>query len=237
MGILWQIKRFDSLESTQSLLKDLAAEGAPEGAGVQADLQTGGYGRHGRAWVSKPGNLYLSLLLRPNCKVLQVPQLALVAGVASVDALSAFTPGAILKWPNDVFIEGKKVAGILLETDLDGQGGVSWVALGVGVNITSAPQDIGTALGDYVAVDLDTFQAKFLKSLDTVYSLWLSEGFESIRYRWVNNAHMVGTPLKIKLGDSVLEGYFDGLDEGGNLLLRLESGRVQVIAAGEVHFS
>lgn len=234
--MIWNIQTFETIDTTQAMLKELAATGAPEGTGIQAFSQTGGYGRRGRQWVSPPGNLYLSLLLRPPCKAAQVPQMALVAGVTLVEALSKFTQGATLKWPNDIFIAGKKVAGILLESDLDGHGGVNWVALGVGVNIVSAPPEIGTALNDHADVDLDMFRTKFLERLEAIYALWLSKGLDPVRALWIKNAHPLGTPLKIKLGDSVLEGYFDGLDAGGNLLLKLESDRVQVVAAGEVHF-
>lgn len=238
---LWTLRRYEECESTQILLKAWAEEGAPEGAVVQAQAQSGGYGRRGREWVSPPGNLYLSLLLRPSCPPHDISQMALVAGVALAETAGRYTPGVILKWPNDLLerVGGRKLAGILLETELESGGqAIKWLALGVGVNIASALSEIGVALNDLAGktVDRDAFRDEFLARLEQVYDLWREAGLGPVRARWLALAHRPGTVLKIKLGAEVLDGYFEGLDAAGNLLLRLEDGTVKTIASGEVHF-
>ncbi|MCD8497349.1 MAG: biotin--[acetyl-CoA-carboxylase] ligase [Alphaproteobacteria bacterium] len=237
--MIWDIQTHDTLASTQARLKELAFGGSREGTGVQAYTQTGGYGRQGRAWVSPPGNLYLSLLLRPDCKPHDIPQMALVTGVAVIESIRAYVPSVFLKWPNDVLAsDGRKLAGILLETDIDAAGRLNWLALGVGVNIASAPDQIGAALADLTEkhLSLNDFRDEFLKRLSLWYRRWQTEGAAPVRAAWLYSAHPQGTPLKIKLGESRLDGYFEGLDETGNLLLRLESGEIRMIASGEVHF-
>lgn len=238
MAVVWTIQSYDELPSTQSLLKQRAAEGAPEGLVVEALRQSSGYGRQGRVWVSPLGNLYLSLLLRPACAPQIVSQIALVAGVALANCVSRFADGALLKWPNDLFMNGRKLAGILLETEMNPGGEVEWLALGVGVNIASNPLETGIALRDVVSKvpALKDFRDSFLENLAEVYTLWQTRGLEEIRTQWLENAHPSGTPLSVKLGGQPLDGYFEGLDATGNLLLRLKDGTTRVIASGEVHF-
>ena len=111
---------------------------------VSAGEQTRGRGRHGRAWASPPGNLYASVLLRPDCAMAVAAQLSLVAGLALGEALVGLGPPALdlqLKWPNDVLIGGAKAAGILLEGASDADGRAAWVVVGTGVNLVSCPED------------------------------------------------------------------------------------------------
>ena len=122
-----------SIGSTSDRLKALARGGAPEWTVVLADVQTGGRGREGRTWVSPPGGLYLSVLLRPRFE--KVGLLPLAAGVAVAEAAGELGVRTELKWPNDVLASGRKLAGILSEA-ASGPAGVEWVALGIGVNVS-----------------------------------------------------------------------------------------------------
>lgn len=239
--MIWNVQAFGSLSSTQVKLKDMAAAGALAGTCVQALSQSGGYGRQGRGWVSPPGNLYLSVLLKPSVPLTLLPQAALVAGLALVEALDAYplSSPATLKWPNDVFAGGRKLAGLILESDINsGNGRLNWLALGVGVNIASAPEGIGIALDELTSAQpgADDVRDGFLESLARRIRQWEQGGFDDIRAGWMGRAHAAGTPLKIKLGESALEGYFDRLDPGGNLVLKLAGGREKTISAGDVHF-
>jgi BirA family biotin operon repressor/biotin-[acetyl-CoA-carboxylase] ligase len=164
--------------------------------------------------------------------------MALVTGVALAQALEPYVPGVLLKWPNDVLVDGRKLAGILLETEIGASGLVDWLALGVGVNIASAPPDIGISLSGKTgrAMDPASIREEFLERLAVCYTLWQAEGLGPLRSLWLGKAHPPGTPLKIKLGAGGLDGYFEGLDAAGNLLLKQESGETRVIASGEVHF-
>lgn len=235
--MMWNISAFESLPSTQTKLKDMAAAGALAGTCVQAQMQTGGYGRQGRGWVSPPGNLYLSVLLKPSVPLTALPQAALVAGLALAEALHDCKP--VLKWPNDVFVKGRKLAGLILESDINSASGrLNWLALGVGVNVTSAPDDIGTALNECMSDTPGTDEVRdaFLDSLARHMTAWEAGNFEEIRDGWMARAHPPGTLLKIKLGDTALDGYFERLDAAGNLVLKLNDGTEKTISAGEVHF-
>ncbi len=143
-AVNWQIRTLSHVPSTQNSIRELAAEGAPEGTVVQALMQTSGRGRQGNQWISPMGNLYMSMLLRPGCTAMAAGQISFVAAVALSAAMDdVMAPGhaKTLKWPNDVLIDGKKCAGILLESDLDKDGNVNSLVLGMGVNIMAPPED------------------------------------------------------------------------------------------------
>ena len=138
------LRAFDRVESTNDEARRLAEQGADAGVVVVADQQLKGRGRHGRIWQSPPGNLYASLLLRPDCSIAVSAQLSLVASLALAEALVALAPpdaDVRVKWPNDVLVRGAKVAGLLLESAADAGERVAWVVVGSGVNIDSAPAD------------------------------------------------------------------------------------------------
>ena len=211
--------------STNDDVAALAREGAPEGLWLRADRQSGGKGRQGRAWQSPSGNLHASTLVRLQPGDPPAPTLALVAAVALHEAVRRHAPGARIKWPNDLLVDGAKLAGILLER----QGNA--VVVGFGVNLAQHPEDLdrpATSLKPPVAPDL------FLERLAAVFASWLgiwrSEGLAPIRAAWLAAAHPIGAALTTS--DS--RGTFDGLDESGALRLRLEDGALRIIHAGDV---
>ena len=218
----------------------MAEIGQPEGVVVQAAEQTGGHGRHGREWVSPIGNLYLSLLLRPSCQAMQLGQLSLVTGLAVFDAAARVIddPALLqLKWPNDVILDGKKCAGLLLESDINASGGVRSCVVGVGVNLVSAPEDIGHALSAYcekAMPSVDAFRDIFLDTFKARYKDWVVHGFDSLREDWLSKAHPEGTPIKIKIGPQLEQGHFYDIDENGNARIRDQAHRVKTITAGDV---
>lgn len=239
MTIVWRIEAFDNLSSTQETVKDRAAKGEAEGLVVQALEQTGGKGRHGREWVSPKGNLYLSILLKPDCDVRRLGEFSFIAALALYETVFEYVQDqslVVLKWPNDVLLGGKKCAGILLESGLKPDGKVDWLVVGIGLNIVSAPP-IGSALADYAQnpPDIGLIRDKLLAHIDTYMSLWHSKGFNEIRRLWLSRAHKSGAPLQIKLGETLKQGYFHAIDEGGNLLLRLENGGIETITAGDIY--
>ena len=141
----------ESVASTNDEAQLLADSGAPDRMVVWADMQTAGKGRRGRNWSSPIGNMYVSLLLRPQCELSRAAQISFVAALGLGDAISQFVaPERITnKWPNDVLIDGKKVAGLLLESSSSGAGETSWVIVGCGANISSFPD-----LADYATTCL-----------------------------------------------------------------------------------
>jgi BirA family biotin operon repressor/biotin-[acetyl-CoA-carboxylase] ligase len=213
----------------------LARAGAPEGMWLSADSQQGGRGRHGRVWVSPPGNLHASTLVRLRTDDPPAHTLAMVAAVALDQVIQAYVPAGrlMIKWPNDVLADGGKISGILL----DGLGDA--VVVGVGVNLAHHPTDVDR-IATSVAVYTDAPEPRhFLSDLAESFAHWLArwrgEGLEVVVQRWLARAHAIGTALTIRSPDGErIEGLFDGLDRDGALRLRLAGGEMRVMHAGDV---
>ena len=235
MSIEFKVHTYASLPSTQDYVKELVEEGLPEGIVVQCLEQKKGRGRHGREWVSPIGNLYMSVLLRPDCPVAQAGQLSFVAAVALSAAMdTVLEPGhsKTLKWPNDILIDGKKVSGILIEKEGEGY------ALGMGVNILSAPDDaicLKDVAGDN-RLAIHPFRDTVLEKLGHYYDLWQEQGFSPIRGEWLKQAHGLNDPLKARIGDDEKEGIFRDIDEEGHLVIEDADGKLFDINSGEVYF-
>ncbi|MDH7638610.1 biotin--[acetyl-CoA-carboxylase] ligase [Sphingomonas oryzagri] len=223
----------DTLSTNDEVLA-LAQAGAPEGVWVRAEQQRGGRGRQGRAWVSPPGNLYASVLVRLQPHDPPAPSLALVAAVAVTETAEAFGAAPQIKWPNDLLVDGAKLSGILLERAGDA------VVVGIGVNLAHHPEDIdrpatslATILGH--APEPDAFVGALAESFARWLYRWRAEGLAPVRSRWLEKAHPIGTALSARLPDGAsLDGLFDGLDAMGALRLRLADGEVHVIHAADV---
>lgn len=233
---------FEEVDSTNAEARRRAEEGAPEGTLIRADRQSAGRGRRGREWQSPDGNLYMSLLLRPNQPLEQSARLSFVAAVALGDALASLVPPMIeigLKWPNDLLVHGRKCAGLLLESAARANGVLDWLIIGIGVNLVSHPDDL-----PYPATDLafegvtdikpeavmQAFARYFLRWSDT----WLDHGFEPVRAAWLDRAHGLDGPLEVRLDRETFSGSFVGLDPDGALVVGLEDGSQRRVAAGDV---
>lgn len=220
--------------STNADMIALAATGLEEGVWLRADRQTGGRGRLGRAWVSPAGNLYASTIVHIRPSDPPAATLALVIAVALEEAVGAYLPGAaMLKWPNDVLIDGAKLSGVLLER----AGGA--VVIGVGVNLAHHPTDTDRVATSFAAHDVPVDPAEFIETLADAFARWVDrwrgEGIDVVRRRWTACAHPIGMPLTARLPDgSATDGLFEGLDAEGALILRLADGTRRVIHAGDV---
>jgi BirA family transcriptional regulator, biotin operon repressor / biotin---[acetyl-CoA-carboxylase] ligase len=211
----------------------LAAQGVGEGLWLRAVEQTAGRGRLGRAWVSPPGNLYASTIIRLRPTDPGPSTLALVASVALDETLRAYGADPWIKWPNDLFIADAKLTGILLERSGDA------VVVGIGVNLAHHPEGLDRAVTSLVAQGVTPPDPDmFLRDLGQSFARWLGvwrAGLEPVRKRWLERAHPVGTALSVRIPDQPpIDGLFEGLDENGALRLRLASGECQVIHAGDV---
>jgi BirA family biotin operon repressor/biotin-[acetyl-CoA-carboxylase] ligase len=240
----YRLAAFEILGSTNDEAKRLAREeGAVHGTLVWAMRQKAGKGRRGRTWVSPEGNVYASLILRPECATATAAQLSFVAAGALADALQPLLPEAVCccKWPNDVLIDDRKVAGILLESETDGSGGLEWLVLGIGINVQHFPAD-----SQFPATSLcneggrldqpGAVLVRFIQAFKTWYDVWLKDGFEAIRLGWLQTARGVGGPVTVRLERETLGGTFADLDSDGALLLDLPSGKRRRITAGDVFF-
>ncbi len=227
----------DSVGSTNEEAKKLAQSGAESGTVVWARQQVAGRGRHGRVWVSPPGNLYLSIIQRPDCRPADAPQLGFVAGVALAEALGRLCDIPVaLKWPNDLLVNGKKASGILLESAASADGRMDWVIIGAGVNVENSPAEVPevTSLCEEGAqIAVEALLSAFLERLFWHIAQWRELGFEPIRERWMSYALPVGTQMRVKLPDGDVLGSFSGIDARGSLLLGSD-GEARRIDVGDV---
>ena len=233
-----------TVPDTGSTNADLAARlgGADllrEGYWLVADRQSAGKGRQGRTWFDGAGNFMGSTVVRLGVGEPPAGTLALVAGLALIEAVAPLIPPPqmpLLKWPNDVLIGGAKLAGILLERVGD------VVVVGIGVNLAIAPKllDRSTVAltGFGPAPDRDLFAAALAQSFDRELERWRTYGIEPLVARWQIAGHPVGTPLLVgEPGDEPLSGTFAGLTSDGALQLRLVDGTTRVLHAGEVRLA
>ncbi|MFK7839168.1 MAG: biotin--[acetyl-CoA-carboxylase] ligase [Bdellovibrionales bacterium] len=242
MSLEWVIETHKEVQSTQDLVKQAAYDYQPEGLVIHALSQLDGRGRHGRTWVSVEGNLFLSVLLRPACRASVIGQLSLIIGLCLVEAIEQHSNDnlnnrLILKWPNDLLLDNQKCAGILLESELSANGDVEWLVLGVGLNVISAPDDLGIALDGVLnqGVGIDDVRDSFLKYLAQSYQNWLLSGFETYRRAWLSQSYKVGHPVHVKVGERLEKGAFHDIDMNGHLRI-MDNGQIKMITAGEVYF-
>lgn len=226
----WRLVALESVGSTNDEAARLADDGAPEGTVVWAREQTGGRGRRGRRWASPVGNLYTSTILRPDCPAARAAELGFVAALAVADIVPAGR-SVRLKWPNDVLVDGGKVAGILLESAIAQTGIVQHVVAGIGVNVGFAPQlpemrYPGAALGGSVESTL----GKLIAALAARVAGWRHHGFGMVRAQWLAKAGPLGAEVDVKLGDELVRGRFDGVDQQGALLLETASGPRRIVS-------
>lgn len=217
------------------------------GAWVVADRQSGGRGRSGRSWESEPGNLFASLLYRPDCSLETATQLSFVAALAAADCIASqfddvSGPGLVrVKWPNDILISGKKIGGILLESvSRAGKGGLC-VVLGTGLNVVCHPIISGLEATDLSTLGVsadrwDVFSA-LADATDRWIKVWaLGAGFESVRLAWLERAYGMDEPILVRLGSGEERGVFRGIDERGALMLETDDGQHKLISSGDVFF-
>ncbi len=222
----WRLRRHASLPSTNDLCVTLAQSGEPEGLAILADRQTAARGSRGRTWVSPPGALCLSVLLRPREPAAESGHWALLAALALHDALAPLAP-LTLKWPNDLLIGGRKLGGILLDAATS-PAGLDWLVIGFGANLGDAPDGAGA-----LAADPATIAPAILAQIDAWRRVRALSGWSPIRAAWLARAHPAGTPVRVRAGGSEIAGAFDGLADNGALLLRAD-GRVHTVSTGDI---
>lgn len=235
---------FPELDSTNRFAFKLAAEGAGEGAVVLAEQQTHGKGRLGRSWFSPAYlNIYVSVILKPQFAPADAPQLTLMSAVAVADAAQLFLGYApAIKWPNDILVGGRKLAGILTESSVD-RDRLHFVVVGIGVNLNVPaellPEDLrGLATSLLIlkrqAVDRTTFAGELIQSLDRCYGELEQRGFPHIAARWESFFELKGRKVKVEMGDRQVSGTATGIDRDGALLIERSGGALERVIAGDV---
>lgn len=235
-GIAWRIETLEVVPSTQDIVRARAEAGESEGLVLQAHRQSVGRGRQGTRWESPPGNLYMSALLRPDCPAGQGGQIALVCAVALAQALEPFiAPGVRigLKWPNDLLIDGRKAAGILVESGME-EDRIGFAVTGIGVNVAAPPEG---AAGLGPGAQVDAVRDAVLEVLTEFYGIWRGQGFSPIRTAWLARAEKPGGTIRVGKPPYAQTGQFLGLSPDGRLIFQPVGGMVQEIAAGPVFYA
>lgn len=239
----YSLVAFERLGSTNEEAKRRAAEGAADGTLIWARAQTAGKGRRGREWVSPRGNLYLSLILRPDCALGTAAQLGQVAAVAAGEALEELLPPATMihfKWPNDILVDGKKAGGILLESSSRAAGRVEWVVLGLGINVESAPEGTefpATSLcqSSHEPIAVEVVLADFCSAFNRWDERWRAQGMAPVRQAWLDRAWKLGERIHVQIDAERIEGIFRALDGEGALMLELPDGSTRRLSAADVY--
>jgi BirA family transcriptional regulator, biotin operon repressor / biotin---[acetyl-CoA-carboxylase] ligase len=233
----WTVERFASVDSTNRWLLDAARDGAAAGLVAVADHQDEGRGRRGRTWESAPGDsLLVSVLLRPNAAVDRVHVVTIAAALALVDALASVVGlVADLKWPNDVLVGERKLAGLLAEADVVG-GDVEALVVGAGCNLAqrSFPGELRTPatsclLETGAAPDRDALLSAFLEAFGDRL-----DGIERVVREYRERLATLGRRVRVELEGGALEGTATDVDADGRLVVTPDAGTPVVIAAGDV---
>jgi BirA family biotin operon repressor/biotin-[acetyl-CoA-carboxylase] ligase len=238
---------FDSLDGTNAALKRIVEQEGDvhEGLMVWADTQTAGRGRHGRAWVSPKGSVYVSILVAAPEDMARAPELGFVAAVVVQETIlelprhNAPPPKVACKWPNDVLIEGQKVCGILPELTTD-DSKRHWIVLGIGINLNAVELDPSayppTALSlHHIDTTPEHVLTVLTRTLHKWLAIWREQGFAAVRAAWTACGPEQGAVVAVGLPDGAVSGTFVGLDDDGAMLLDTRKGRRRILA-GDVLF-
>jgi BirA family biotin operon repressor/biotin-[acetyl-CoA-carboxylase] ligase len=239
-----KIHVFDQVGSTNSEAYRIAREGGEEGEVVVADCQLRGRGRLGRSWLSPPGaNLYVSVILRPPMELRNAPLLTLMAAVAvakTIKRISGIQPR--IKWPNDLLVHGKKVAGLLNEMKARA-GQVDFVILGIGINVNMTSgtipegmRPIATSLREELGYEISRVELlhELMREVEGEYQAFLTGERERVLREWEEFSQMVGTVVEVRSFDEVIRGRVKGVDSDGSLILLTPDGSERSVIAGDV---
>ena len=234
----------EMVESTNTLAKELGDRDASHGTVVIAERQTHGRGRRGREWASPPGgNIYMSILLRPNIAIKDAALLTLLAAVASARALRGSTGLKIeIKWPNDLMVSGRKLGGILTETKtIDKK--VVFAVIGIGINVNIELGDLPEEMREVATSVMHETKrehprtmllASILKEIDSWYATFLKGRNGPLLSEWKRLSSTLGKTVRVESEKEALFGLAEDVDDGGRLLLKLPSGRVKRISSGDI---
>jgi BirA family biotin operon repressor/biotin-[acetyl-CoA-carboxylase] ligase len=237
------IKHFVVVDSTNDLAKRLASEGAPEWTVIRSDMQKKGRGRMGRRWISPRGGLWFSVILRPKIRASELPKLAIISGVSVAKILEKHGLSPRIKWPNDILINGKKVCGILVESEAE-DSRIKYVVVGIGINVNvdlhSLPEEIrqnATTLKLELGrkVELSGLLMEVLEQLKMDYSTFEKKGFARARREWKRRSDTLGRRVKIIMPTESFEGYALDIDGEGALLVKVGENTQRVITGDCVH--
>jgi len=237
------VEAYDELDSTNAEARRRAEAGEGGPVWITAAVQTAGRGRRGRAWSTERGNLAATLLMTTDAPPVEAAQVSFVAALAAADLAEACLGPEVarLKWPNDVLVHGKKAVGILVESGPRPDGRL-WLAVGIGVNLAHAPQNLERPATSF-AEHMGGKRPEPLAALEILASrfelwraAWAAQGFAPIAAAWTERALGLGERCEARLPNRTVSGVAEGLDADGALRLRLDDGALERITAGDVFF-
>ncbi|TGB05473.1 biotin--[acetyl-CoA-carboxylase] ligase [Halobacillus salinus] len=237
---------YPQVESTQDIVHQLAKEGKPHGTVVIADEQVKGKGRMAREWHSPEGKgVWMSILLRPDLPPVQAPQLTLLTAtvLANVmDKRSALVPS--IKWPNDILVHHKKVAGILTEMQAE-QDRIQYVVLGIGINVNQEDGEIPSMIAHKASSlkmesgekwDIQEFVQSILSTFEKTYDSFIEEGFQEIKQEWERYGYKIGEKVTISTMRRDFKATLLGIEADGALLAKDEQGEMEKLYSAEIHW-
>lgn len=238
------VQYYDTITSTNDVLKVMAAQGAPHGTVLIADRQTGGRGRRGRSFLSPSGvGIYLSALIRPDCmpdKLMHLTCAVAEAMCEAVEKSAGFRPG--IKWTNDLVYARKKLSGILTELGFDSNGNVSYAVIGIGINCCQQPEDFAPEIRQIAGslamvsgrqIDRAAVAAAMVDALQEMDTMLLSEK-SRILERYRTDCITIGQEISVVRGDDVRRGRALDVDEDGALIVEYAEGQQETVNSGEV---
>lgn len=234
--------RFDALDSTSEEARRRAEAGEAGPFWIAAARQTRGRGRQGRPWIEAEGNLYATLLIRPEMSAATASLASFAACLAVAELFERAGAAPALKWPNDVLLNGGKASGVLLEAS-GRQGVIDWLSIGIGVNLASSPAGDPSAAHPPTNLLAETGRrlpadealAILARALDARLKSLAQDGFAALRRDWLARAVRLGERIEARLPAETIAGVFEDMDETGALVLRTPSGR-RVIHAADIYF-
>lgn len=235
---------FPEIDSTNSFAWEIARQGVPEGTVVVAEYQSRGRGRLGRSWCSPAGgNIYATLILRPSIPAVQAGQVSLIAALAAARAIQGVTEiRPAVKWPNDIFLEGRKVAGILSEAHSPGKV-IEVICCGIGINVHVRGSDLppevrsrAAALAEFSSRVLSRIiiLQEFLRQFEELYDMFSVQGFSALLPEWRTWSMLEGRRVMVHGADGEVTGKVVGINDVGALLLESDEGAVTPFFAGDV---
>ncbi len=233
---------FDEVVSTNNVAKQLAINGEEEGIVVISRIQKQGRGRFNRIWESPDGGLYLSIILRPKNTPEKSMLLSLMTAIVITETMSNYNLSPRIKWPNDVRISGKKIAGVLIESEAY-QNKLKYIVIGMGINLNINLQSlsgkirsISTSLSEEVGSSIDyyNFLSSLLNNLDKYYNIFRTKNFKYIIQEWKNHSDTIGQQVIINSSNEPIKGKVIDINQSGFLKIVLDTGKVKIISSGEL---
>ncbi len=231
-----KIIRYDSVDSTNKIAVNLTEQGEREGTAVIAGTQTKGRGRMGRAWISCPGNLFVSYIINGKT-VKENPELSFLVGITVAESIEKLAPQikCFCKWPNDIMLNDRKICGILIEAGENG-----CVVAGIGINLQSHPENVSyptssvlESTGQLIKPD-EMFEC-LSKTLLTNLDIWRHNGFATIRDKWLSYAYRLKETVTVKQFEKTYTGIFQTISENGELIIEnTENHQKTKISVGDV---